>query len=70
MNPNPFTEVGRVYCELQDLRREVQNKANNWEVNDLKSSLTALSKDVTTINECIMDICNQLQRLEEKQNER
>lgn len=29
MLPNPFTEVGRVYDEVQQLKRELHNKVND-----------------------------------------
>lgn len=60
MLPNPFSEVGRVYQEVQDLKRTIDNKANNWELSSLQSRVDSLSQDVKTLSETVMDIYNKL----------
>lgn len=60
MLPNPFTEVGRVYHEVIALKREVDNKANNWELSSLQGRVDALSQDVRTLRETVMDIYNKI----------
>lgn len=60
MLPNPFTEVGRVYQEVQDLKRIIDNKINNWELSSLQGKVDALAQDVKTLSESVMDIYNKL----------
>lgn len=60
MLPNPFTEVGRVYQEVQDLKRVIDNKVNNWELSSLQGKVDALAQDVRTLSESVMDIYNKL----------
>jgi len=63
MLPNPFTEVGRVYQEVQDLKRCMNNKVNNWEFSSLQGKVDALCQDVRTLSESVMDIYNKLDEL-------
>jgi uncharacterized coiled-coil DUF342 family protein len=60
MLPNPLSEVGRVYEEVRQLKSVVNNKANNWELSSLSSRIDALSQDVRTLSESVMDIYNKL----------
>lgn len=60
MLPNPFTEVGRIYQEVQDLKREINNKTNNWELSSLLDKVDALAQDTRTLSESVMDIYNRL----------
>jgi len=60
MLPNPFSEVGRVYQEVQDLKRVIYNKSNNWELSSLQGRVDALSQDIRTLSETVMDIYNKL----------
>ena len=53
-------DVGRVYEEVLQLKRELHNKVNNWEYSSLKDKIDALSQDVRTINECVMGIYNKI----------
>jgi len=56
MLPNPFTEVGRVYSELQSLEHKVNNKANDYEVTELKHQLTQVKAEITFL-------CNEVHRV-------
>lgn len=63
MLPNPFSDAGRVYDEVQQVKRELYNKTNNWEFFSLKGKVDALSQDVKTLSETVMDIYNKLDNI-------
>jgi peptidoglycan hydrolase CwlO-like protein len=54
MLPNPFTEVGRVYSELQSLEHKVNSKA--YEVSELKHQLQQVKSEITFL-------CNEVHRV-------
>jgi len=53
---SPFTEIGRVHSELQSLEQKVNNKANDYEVLELKHQIQQIKSEITFL-------CNEVHRV-------
>jgi hypothetical protein len=69
MLPNPFTEVGRVYSELQQLEHKVNSKANDYEVSELKHQIQQIKSEITFLCNEVHRVWEVFDEINRKQNE-
>ena len=62
MHTNPFTDVG---YDLQDLRNQIQRKADESEIYSLRSSVDSLERSLREASSTIDGLRSRCERLEE-----
>lgn len=61
---SPFTDIGQVQREVDEIRRQINGKANDYEVRALISRLDSLEHTVRQISATLDSIQSELQQIQ------
>ena len=63
---NPFSDVGRLASEVQDLERKLNNKANDYEIHTIKQELSKITYQIASIENTLSYLQNDVVELKHK----
>jgi len=67
---NPFSDVGRLTLEVQDLERKLNNKVETYEVQTIKNELSKITHQIVSIENTLSYLQNDVEMLKQKELER
>jgi predicted nucleic acid-binding Zn-ribbon protein len=67
---NPFTDLGRLTSEVQDLERKLNEKANDYEIWNLKQEIDKIQYQIASIENTLSYLQNDVEILKQKEIER
>lgn len=70
MNRAPWTDVGRLQSEVQSIKNDLRNKADNYEISSMKSRISDIERSMRDLNNLAHRIDYRLKNLEEKEDQR
>lgn len=69
MNHAPWTDIGGLQADIQQLKNELHQKANTYEIHSINSRLDSLERTSRELSSQVDEIIFRLQRLEESQHQ-
>jgi len=67
---NPFSDLGRLASEVQDLERKLNNKVDDYQIHTIKNELSKLTYQVLSIENTLSYLQNDVEMLKQKEIER
>jgi conjugal transfer/entry exclusion protein len=68
MNHAPWTDIGYLQTDIQQLKNELQQKANSHEIHSINSRMDSLERTCVELSSQFNEILFRLQKLEESQH--
>jgi peptidoglycan hydrolase CwlO-like protein len=65
MNHAPWSDIGRIQQELNQVKNDLRNKPNSYEISSINSKLDSLERAMRELGSTLTEIQYRLQELEE-----